>query len=265
MKKWITAAFLVASTCVGAQQKEGTILYERKINTHRNLPNEQMKALIPEFRTTKHLLLFSDSISLYRLQPEEEAPDPFSGGNGGGMQIRIGGADAGDLYKNFSGKKSVQMTELGGKNFLITDSIQQQPWKLSDETKTILGYTCKKAVKKITQAVRTMRITSGPGGSNTTDTAAPKSREVEVVAWYTTDFITPAGPESHGMLPGLILEINIDNGATVFKALEVKNTVNKKELKEPGKGKIVSRSEYQKMVAELLNQQGPGMFRINRN
>lgn len=265
MKKWITATFLLASTCVGAQQKEGTILYERKINAHRNLPNEQMKSFIPEFRTTKHLLLFSDSVSIYRLQPEEEAPDPFSGGSGGGMVMRVGGADGGDLYKNFSGKKSVQTTELGGRTFLITDSIQQQPWKLSDETKTILGYTCKKASKKITQAVRTMRIASGPGGSNTTDTAAPKSREVEVVAWYTTDFITPAGPESHGMLPGLILEINIDNDATVFKALEVKNTVNKKELKEPGKGKVVSRAEYQKMVAELMNQQGPGMFRINRN
>ncbi|MBH2004883.1 MAG: GLPGLI family protein [Sphingobacteriia bacterium] len=263
MKKWITAAFLVAAICAEAQQKEGTILYERKINSHRNLPNEQMKAFIPEFRTSKHFLLFSDSVSIYRLQPEEDAPDPFASG-GGGMQIRIGGGtDGGDLYKNFSNQKSVQMAELGGRNFLIIDTIQQQPWKLGDETKTVLGYTCKKATKKITQAVRTMRIVSG--GSNVSDTAVPKSREVEVVAWYTTDFLTPAGPDSHGMLPGAILEMDIDNGLTVFKALEVKSTVNRKELKEPTKGKVVSRAEYQKIIGELMNQQGPGMFRMNRN
>lgn len=262
----MTAAFLMAATCATAQQKEGTILYERKINAHRNLPNEQMKAFIPEFRTSRHFLLFSDSVSIYRLQPEEDAPDPFAGGGGGGVQFRIGGGtDGGDLYKNFSNQKSVQMAELGGRNFLIVDTIQQQPWKLSNETKTVLGYTCKKATKKITQVARTMRIVSGAGGNNPADSTTPRPKEVEVVAWYTNDFLTPAGPDNHGMLPGVILEMDIDNGGTVFKALEVKNTVNRKELKEPAKGKAVSRAEYQKIIGELMNQQGPGMFRMNRN
>ena len=67
MKNWIVALALIASSGIIAQQKEGTILYEKKMNMYKAIQNEQMKAYIPEFRTSKHMLLFSDSISIYRL------------------------------------------------------------------------------------------------------------------------------------------------------------------------------------------------------
>lgn len=267
MKIWFTSLALTVISTLCAQQKEGTILYERKQNMYKNLPNEQMKAFIPEFRTSNHMLLFSDSISVYRLIPEVDAPDPFAGGGGGIVEIRVGGGADGEMYKNFAQQKGLQSTEMGGKNFLIVDTLKHQPWKLSEETKKILGYTCYKATKKTT-APRMMMRSMSIGGPNTGDTVKSNSsstpKEIETVAWYTNDIVTPAGPENYGLLPGLILEIDVDNGTTVFKATEVKATLNKKELKEPTKGKIIGRKEFLTMQLEMLQQQGPGMFQMRK-
>lgn len=248
---------------VQAQIKEGTIVYERKINNHRNITNDQMRAMIPEFRISKHLLIFSDSISVYRMIPENEAPDPFAGGAGaGGGNIRMSftmssGSDGGDLYKNFTQHKSILSSELAGKSYLVVDSITQQPWKLTNETRQILGYTCLKATRKITVQASPMRtvVIGGPGGNVNRDTSRPKPRDIELVAWYAQDIASPVGPENYGQLPGVILELDSDNGATVFRALEFKKETDPKQLKEPKKGKTVSAAEFSKMRADLMQQQ----------
>jgi len=239
----VSICFLGLFMTLAAQQKVGTVIFERKINMHRLIQDEQMRAMIPEFRTSAHMLLFSDSVSVYKLVPEDEAPDPFAGGGGGPRMMMRFGADGGDLYKNFGQSKSIQTSELGGKTFLISDSIRQQPWKLSSETKQILGYNCHKATRKANapmMGVRRITMTSGGGGNPNVDTSAksrPAPREMEIVAWFADDLISPVGPENYGQLPGVILELNIDNGQTVYTAKEVKKTVDTKELKEPKKGK----------------------------
>jgi GLPGLI family protein len=266
--------FFVVTSLLGAgmaqgQVKEGTIIYERKINMHRTIQDEQMRAMMPEFRTSKHILQFSDSVSVYKLMPEDEAPDPFAGGGGGVRMILRGGADAGELYKNFSQAKSVQANELAGKNYLIVDAIQQQPWKLGTETKQVLGYTCHKATRKIMQPMAVMRtMMMSSSGSRTDTTVRPQTREVEVVAWFADDIISPVGPESYGQLPGVILQLDIDNGQTVYTATELKKSVDMKDLKEPKKGKTVTREEYNKLQSDLMNSQMQGMpggMRIRMN
>ena len=149
MKKILLSALSLLSICtVIAQMKEGTIIYERKMNLHRSLTDPQMKAMMPEFRTSKHQLLFSDSTSVYKAVQEEEAPDPFAGGEGGSrMVFRMGGAE-GEQYRNFSQAKAVESRELGAKTYLIEDSIKAQGWKLTEETATFLNYPVKKATRK---------------------------------------------------------------------------------------------------------------------
>jgi GLPGLI family protein len=275
MKRLLFSLSLL-STCIVAfaQQKEGTVVFERKINMYKMIQNEQMRSMMPEFRTSKHMLIFSDSISVFKLIPEDEAPDPFDGqgGGGGGMMRMISrfGGDGGDLYKNFGQTKSIQTQELGGKTFLIVDTIKPQPWKLSMETKQILGFNCHKATRKVPAPVRMMSVFGRGGGAPpTTDSsksAAPK--EMEVVAWFADALISPVGPENYSQLPGVILELNVDNGATVFTAKEVKKTVEAKELKEPKKGKVVTQEEYRKLMQQMMSnfggQGGQGMqFRRN--
>jgi GLPGLI family protein len=260
-RSFLLLSGLLSIAAIQAQVKEGTVFYEQKVNMHKTIADEQMKAMMPEFRTAKFMLLFSDSVSIYKPIPEDEAPDPFAG-NGPRMIIRMG-AGGGDLYKNLAQSKSIQTSEMGGKNFLITDVIQQQPWKLSDETKQILGHVCHKATRKMMQSGGGMvrRMVMG-GGGTTTDTTtqkAPQGKEVDVIAWYADDLVSPVGPESYGQLPGVILQLDVDNGTTVFTATEVKKTVDQKELKEPKKGKVVTRQEYVKMVNEMMSSQMQGM------
>ena len=270
MKKAFLLLITTASfSCIKAQIKEGTIVYERKINQHRAISDEQMKAMLPEFRTSRHQLIFSDSVSLFKLLPEDEAPDPFASSGGPRIIMRMSGSDGGDLYKNFKVAQSVSSQELGGKTYLITDSIKQQPWKIGTETKQILGYTCIKAIRKMTVqtgGVRRMSFSSGGGAPQVDTTAAQaKPREIEIVAWYAENLVSPAGPDSYGLLPGVILELNMDNGATVYTATEVKKTADSKDLKEPKKGKAITSAEFNKLRLEMISNQlpaGGGSFRI---
>ncbi len=274
MKKLLLLAMCaIGLSSVNAQMKEGTIIYERKINMYKTITDEQIRAMVPEFRTSKHSLIFSDSTSIYKAVPEDEAPDPFAGG-GGRVFIRMGGADGGELYKNFATYKSIQSSELGAKTYIIEDSIRQQKWKLTDETKKIAGHNCRKATTQQTMMGGggvTRIISSTNGGSSTkTDTTAPpqvKTKQVDVVAWYAEDIISPVGPENNGGLPGVILQLDINDHETVYTATEIKSEVNKKELKEPSKGKKVTKDEFRKLQMDAMqnmNMPGGGGVRTMR-
>ncbi len=152
---------------------------------------------------------------------------------------------------------------------MVTDTIRKQPWKITEETKIILGYTCHKATLKQKGFFgggnggnwgggnRSRRDGDRPNGDNATpDTARRAPREVDVVAWFADKIYAPVGPESAGQLPGAILEVDVDNGLSVITATEVKTTVAAKELKEPKKGKKVTREEYRNILAELRKNFG---------
>lgn len=271
MKKiFFAAVILVGIFKANAQVKEGTIVYERKINMHKRITDEQMRPMIPEFTTTKHLLLFSDSTSIYKMLPEDEAPDPFDGGGGGRrVMIRMGGGDGGELYKNFALATSIMQTDLGAKTYIVEDSIRQQKWRLTDETKKIAGYNCHKAVsKQIVPAggIRMKIMTTSGDGKTKTDSSnnKPQMKEVEAVAWYAEDVLSPVGPENNGGLPGVILELDINKGETVYTAVEVKKEVSKKEIKMPSKGKKVTKDEFAKLQQEMMSNMQSGGGRTMR-
>jgi GLPGLI family protein len=197
-------------------------------------------------------------------------PEPSEGGNAPRVMFRMSGGDADELYKNFAVSKSVTQTDLGAKTYIIEDSIRQQRWKLTDETKKIAGYNCRKAVTTQKQRMggSIIRMTTTEGGSTKTDSSKtkmePKTVDVDVVAWYAEDLVSPVGPENNGSLPGVILQLDINKGETVFTAIEVKSTVNKKELKEPSKGKKVTREAFTKMQMEMMNNMQSGGGRTIR-
>ncbi|GAB0157287.1 hypothetical protein CHRYSEOSP005_25590 [Chryseobacterium sp. Alg-005] len=90
-----------------------------------------------------------------------------------------------------------------------TESVGKQTFELTNETKKILGYTCKKAVTKI--------------NSNT----------IEV--WYTNDLKVTGGPSSLGQKLGLVLEIerNKNSAITANSIKKVKKTDIENILKNP--------------------------------
>ena len=251
------------TTSATAQMKEGKISYERKINMHRNLPDPQMKSMVPEFRTDKFELIFNESVSLFRSVVDDEAPDPFAnagGGGGGGMRMAFRMPTA-NTYTDLAKQTQYEERAFFEKEFLIIDSLKQYKWKLSEETKTIAKQLCKKATTMITSPQMRMRVSIG-GGNNTDTTAntprAPK--ETELVVWYAENIPVSFGPDNYSGLPGVIMEIDQDNGATVTTAVEVSAKYPKKELVAPTKGDKMNRAQFQENMQKLMQdmQRGGG-------
>jgi GLPGLI family protein len=257
-------ALISISTSIAAQMKEGKISYERKINMHRNLPDPQMKSMVPEFRTDKFELIFNESVSLFRSVVDDEAPDPFAnagGGGGGGMRMNFRMPTA-NTYTDMAKQMQYEERAFFEKEFLIIDSLKQYKWKLSEETKTIAKQLCKKATTMITAPQMRMRVSIGGGGNNTDTTAntprAPK--ETELVVWYAENIPVSFGPDNYSGLPGVIMEIDQDNGATVTTAVEVSAKYPKKELIAPTKGDKMNRAQFQENMQKLIQdmQRGGG-------
>ena len=255
-------ALISISTSIAAQMKEGKISYERKINMHRNLPDPQMKSMVPEFRTDKFELIFNESVSLFRSVVDDEAPDPFAnagGGGGGGMRMNFRMPTA-NTYTDLAKQTQYEERAFFEKEFLIIDSLKQYKWKLSEETKTIAKQLCKKATTMISAPQIRMRVSMGGGGNNTDTTAntprAPK--ETELVVWYAENIPVSFGPDNYSGLPGVIMEIDQDNGATVTTAVEVSAKYPKKELVAPTKGDKMNRAQFQENMQKLMQEMQRG-------
>lgn len=221
----------------GAQIKEGKIIYEQKIDMHRRMQDEQMKAMIPQFRTSKYELNFADNQSIYKIQEEE--PDITENTGHGNVMMKFAGANA-EYYKNFSTQKQVEKRELADKDYIIEDSLHHISWKLEDDTKTVLGYNCKKASGKT-------------------------ERGSDVIAWYTEEIPMSSGPESFNGLPGMILQVDINKEEFLITAVNLEKTADKKELKVPSKGKKISPTDFAKLQKDLFGNQSGPVIRINNN
>jgi GLPGLI family protein len=225
-----------------AQLRQGTLVYERKIDVHRRMQDEQMKAMVPQFQTAVYELLFRDSISVYKVMPKDEAPDPFENNNGGNhIVMKFGGpGDDGVLYKNYGDGRLLEEATLEDKRYIIADTLKQQAWKLSDDTATVLGHPCKKATM------------TTPRGS-------------KVIAWYTGDIPLPIGPDQFSGLPGAVLKADVDDGGVVFTAKEIRATADNRQLKAPSGGRLISRADYMKKMDEVLGPPDAQGRRIIRN
>lgn len=227
--KYLAFFCLFIANNIFAQSHQGTIRYERKVDVHRHLQDEQMKAMVPQFQTTSYDLLFNDSISVYKAVPKDEAPDPFENSGGGAHVIMKfnGPGDGGILYQNYSSGRLLEEASLEEKKYLISDSIRTLPWKLSEETSTILGHPCKKAT-------------------------ATTSRGNKLVAWYSEDIPVPIGPDKISGLPGAILKLDMDSAGVVYTAVQIASSVNPKDLRTPTGNKAVTRAEYEKILDQVI-------------
>jgi GLPGLI family protein len=256
MTKLLIATLLICNAA-SAQVKEGKVVYERKINMHKDLPPEaeQFRAMMPEFQTSKMELLYNGTQSLFHSVPSDEEDQMPQAGEGGGrrMMFRMGGADA-ETFRDYDKELIVESRELGPKKYIINDTLKSLKWKLEEDTMTIAGYLCHKATT--TQEASIRRIGMRRGGD--TATTAPQTQMQPVVAWYTEQVESQAGPDNFFGLPGLILKIDINNGSMVYTPVSIE-TLGKATVKQPTSGKTITRAEYRKMMEEQFrNMRGPG-------
>jgi GLPGLI family protein len=228
---------------VFGQTNEGVITYEVKINMHRRLTGSQegMKAMVPEFRTSKEQLFFNANESLYKplIEDEDEAT-----GSGDGMRVQIRRPMV-EVYQNPSTGSLISKQEFFGKDYLIIDTIKVSPWKFGTETKEIQGYICKQAYYL--------------------DESQP-DRKLDVTAWYTDQLRPMMGPERFGTLPGTILAIDVNNAERVIVAKKVElRPLKKNELKTPSSGQKTTQKEFRKMADEQIKKMGGSNGMVIRN
>jgi GLPGLI family protein len=245
-------AGLAATQVLFAQSATGTIQFEERVNLHRRLPAErqEMKAMIPEYRTNKFQLIFNVDESLYKPIVEDEEDQEFSNA-GGGMRMRFRTPNV-ETYLNYNLGIIIQKQEFMGKDYIIEDSVKVSPWKFGTETKIVLGYECR-------QAYYTDEVQLNINGEALTE-------KREITAWF-TDKIRPfLGPERFNSLPGTVLALDINGGERVMVAIKVDlRELKKNELKAPEKGEKVTQAAYRKMVEEQMKRMSTNGGMIIRN
>lgn len=262
-KVFLLTGIIMAVVVVEAQQKEGKITYQRTVQLQVTISDGPGgEHAMPRARTDRFEMNFANGQMIWKQMEDEMEDDNMS--SGGGVMIRTVGGGADDaVFCDFDKARRVETREFFDKKFLISDSIRRGDWKLSDETKTILNHLCRKATSQ--------RI--GKRMMMTMDNGKMERREIDdtsgIVAWFTTDIPVPVGPEMQGQLPGAILSMELNNGRTVYTALEVSPKADIAAIREPTKGKKVTPAEFtaerNKLMDEMQKNNQGGNMRIRIN
>jgi GLPGLI family protein len=260
MKRIIFTSYMgLALITANGQQKQGRVLYERTMQMHFQGMgmSENEEQLLPRSHKDKLEVLFADNQSLRRTVTDE-TPEDFPPDEGG-MQIHTVIADVSDVtYINFATSQVITQSEFAAKNYIITDSIHKLNWKLTGETSTILSYPCQQAVA---QRIGKRNVTTMEDGHMKKKEIADTSN---ITVWFTLSIPVPAGPEYQGQLPGLILNIDINNGRIVYKALEVSPQTDLAAIQQPSKGKKITMEAFDKerdKTMEEMQRRAPAQGR----
>lgn len=241
-----------------AQQTQGKVVFERtvqmqiRIATNDGGNDEDIQNMLPKTRKDKFELSFANNATLWK-QMEDDEQEELAGGQAvGGMQIRMISAGSEDiLYTQLQSSRKVELRELGTKKFIVEDSIKPMSWKLSEETKTLLGHVCRKATS---QKVGTRMLMNMDNGKMERKEIADTSN---IVAWFASDIPVNSGPaEYQAQLPGMILELDINNGKTIYQALEISPKADIASIKEPKGSKKLTPAEFNKEREKMFEEMG---------
>lgn len=229
--------FLIGSLLLAgstqAQQTEGVVNYTRKtyvskIITHLTYLSQEEKDRSVQIRKNweednkgeKMKLAFNANESLYTYGDQNSTED-------GGYSWRT---EELKLYRNFEKDKKIDIIEMLGKTYVVEDSLHTPTWKIGNQIKDIAGYVCMKAETE--DLIKKQKIT----------------------AWFAQDISVPAGPERYNGLPGIILELNLNDGDVVIEATSVTlKKITPDDLKLPKvKGKKINDAAYDALIRQYI-------------
>lgn len=251
MKSVILFFSMILPFMIQAQLKEGTVIFTETLQLNIELPEdmeEQMKDMIPGSQSYTKSLLFNEKESLYTDYEPAENEDIEVAHESDGMEFKMVMKRPENIhYANLESGDFINSREFFGRMFLIDGTTKNLSWKLTGEQKKVLDYVCQKATFK--------------------------DDEMEVVAWFTPQIQVSAGPDSFAGLPGLILEVDIDNGERTIVASSVNmEALSADAITAPSKGKKVSKEKFEKIQEEKMKEMetemggsGGGMKVIVRN
>jgi len=186
-------------------------LIKKRINkdneTYMNQAFDQYKKNSPQFKVVKSILSFNRDKSLYKWPTVEETM------NNNWLNTDVLGDLKNTIATNFDTQSSITQKNVYEDTYLVKDSVRKINWKITDETREIAGYECRRANAVIMDSVY-------------------------VVAYYTNQIAVSGGPESFTGLPGMILGLALPHENITWFATKVTETaVPEKDLAPPVKGK----------------------------
>jgi GLPGLI family protein len=226
MKQTLLFVFLLLSVGAWAQQAQGVVTYERVehwpriISRLTFMSNEEKDRIKQTWGSTdegwkqKMKLVFTPTQSLY-VYGEAENTD-------GGYSWR---RSEYAVARNFEKETKAELLEMLGRVYVLEDSLKAPNWKIMNQLKDIAGHVCMKAVTE--DPIRNQKIT----------------------AWFAQDIESLAGPEQYFGLPGLILELDINEGDVVVTATDVQLREVGKEAAVPKmKGKKIKQADHDALI-----------------
>jgi len=213
-------------------QVAGTISYTETIQLDIQLPDGMEIEGMDQSMTMDKTLSFKDQLSVYKDVKNNKSNDRTMTSDDGGFQISFQMDDTEEIFlTDFNQKMMTHHTGFMGKEFIIESKMDKYKWKLTGEKIKYLDFVCQKAEMIINE----------------------DGKDVNVVAWFTSEIPVAIGPDKYNQLPGAILMISKNDGKTEIKATQVNLENPSIEIFElPKKGKKVTREEYEKIVEEKM-------------
>ncbi len=211
---------------VQGQVSKGRIVFERKTNLKKRYgDNPRMKNFITEenkYRIENFELFFNDTTCVFR-----PIADDSPSGEGFLKYLTTHNT----VYQNIQSREKFIAMDLWGSTAYIKDSMDYRQWKMTESSRFIGGYKCRKAIWEMNDSTR-------------------------IYAWYSVDVVPSIGPEGFEGLPGAILGMATEDGSVIYFAKEVK------EMDPPAgvlsydeKGKdVYSEEEMKSMLMERMKQ-----------
>ena len=135
------------------------------------------------------------------------------------------------IQRDFEKSKKTEIHEMLGKTYILEDSLAAPDWKILNQIKEVNGYLCMKAVSEDT------------------------TKKQKIVAWFAQDIAVSAGPERYFGLPGLIMELDINDGDVLITATKVEFKKLDKETALPKlKGKRITEKTYTQLLWKHIDE-----------
>jgi GLPGLI family protein len=217
-----------------AQKPEGTIRYLRTQNWAKMMASvdyiskQQRDRSMYMWGTRSEwkaytLLYFNGNESKYENSEEEAEP---------GNEGRSNRKETFFMKRNFKDNTLYDGITLMSKTYLIHDSIVPPAWKIMNDMKEVAGHICMNA--------------------SLYDTL----RKQNTIAWFALDMPVSAGPDRYTGLPGIILEVDVNNGALVITAdkIDLKPLTTELDIPAKIKGKKINMAEYTELIEKQINE-----------
>jgi len=230
----IIIAFLLAAGSARSQETEGVVRYlvthnwSKKMAAVDYISKQQRERVAYMWGNRSEWKMFT---TLYltptetKYEDSEEKAEPDDEGYSWRKDVYY-------IKRNFAANTMYDVMQIFGKTYIVEDTLRAPDWKILNDLKDVAGHICMKASWEDTL------------------------KQQKIIAWFAMDIPVSAGPERFFGLPGLILEVDVNDGGMLVSAdkIDLKKLGAELDLPKKIKGKKINEAEYVVLLQKFMDQ-----------